>query len=212
MKSRQSILRRGLPDWLLDTKLLVVVFLLCFAGVNVAANLLVAHRAKTAGTCAPFPHGPYQPGRTPVAGWSRKVWEQFLGNYESKKMETGYVLDAISRCPIGNCSTAMEDKYYAMLTAYGWKHVILARDADIASGTEGVRAINSLFATPEDMKILADLKQRVAEKWFDRARLANDAAIRLMVEREPEDFTICRPTGDSVPLPSFVPIARRLSN
>lgn len=212
MTSRHSILRCGLLDWLLDAKLLAVIFLLCFAGVNIIANLLVAQRATTADICAPFPHGPYQPGATPIANWSRKVWEQFLGNYESKKMETGYVLDAISRCPISNCSTAMADKYYATMTAYSWIHVVLARDADIISGTEGVRAINSLFTTPDDMKIIADLRLRVANKWFDKARLRNDAAIRLMVEREPQDFAICRPMGNNNSAPAFsAPIVHRLS-
>lgn len=202
MTNRNAFLHRGLPDWLMDTKFLVVVFLLGIAGVNVARNLLKTPPAQQAKDCAPFPHGPYQPGVTSVTYWSGRVREEFNKNYESKKMETGYVLDAISRCPLENCSKAMADKYYSAITSYGWVHVILARDADIASGTEGVRYINTLFQTPDDQRIIADLRKRIAAKWFDPSLLANEASIKLMAERDPKDFAICpsmQPNYDLVP-------------
>ncbi len=186
------IWREGLPEWLASPKLWAVLFIAFFATSNFVSNSTPASPKKV--VCAPFPHGPYAPGTTPVDKWSGKTLEQFRLNMKSKDFEVQYLLDAMERCPITNCSAAIAEKYHLAISSYAWLHVILARDADIVSGDEGVRYINRQFQTAGDKEIVADLKKRVEVGWFDVSRYRDNPEIQLTVERELSDFAICRPT------------------
>jgi hypothetical protein len=188
--TRASLVERGLPDWAASPKSMaigVMAVLFVFTRASTYYDDWKAARAPhVVPACYPNGIGGYEP-KNSLIGPIEKDRMLFSG----RTIMLNQTLRAIDQCSRLDCSPKNLADYRYAVGGYLGNRAMITRIYDQVSGALGLAYIQSIFATPQDVRIVDDLRERLISKQMP-ATMMNDPVVELLINHRAEELVPCR--------------------